>query len=211
MKEYPFIYGSIGTHPCNTQEDIYKLRNIYSINSNFIYFLKKHKEMMGLGETGLDYNYTVKTKNIQIHLLKIHVRLSIKYGLPIIIHTRNATKDTILFLKKYEGIIKGIVHCFSDTKGLAQAALTSEFYISVSGIPTFKKSVTNRSIIKNFIPTNRMLVETDSPYLSPTPLRNKNNEPSFIQKTISCIANIKQFSIKKLSNSTSKNFFNLIE
>ncbi|WP_367674245.1 TatD family hydrolase [Buchnera aphidicola] len=162
-----------------------------------------------MGETGLDYFYQKKNLKDQIKLFYKHIYLSKKINKPLIIHSRNANKDTIKILQseKSKGC-KGILHSFNYDFKTASKFLDMGFYISISGIFTFKNSIELRSVIKK-IPLNRILLETDSPYLTPFPYRGKENQPSYVYYIAKYLSNLLKIDLEELSYITSKNFFKL--
>lgn len=172
-----------------------------------------HPKVVGLGETGLDYYYEHSPKDIQKKCLRTHINVHKDTGLPLIIHSRDGEQDLLDILKKerigpVDGKAPGVIHCFSGTQEFADEALALGFYISISGIVTFKKTEALREIVKH-IPLNRLLVETDAPFLTPIPHRGKPNEPAFVTYTAQCVAEIKDLSFKELQQATTKNFYDL--
>lgn len=166
-------------------------------------------KVVALGETGLDYFYENSPKEAQKSAFKAHIRLAKKYDLPLIVHTRDADEDTIELLSQEKGKIRGVIHCFSGTQWLAKAALDLGFYISVSGIATFKNSAEIRRIIAEHVPLDRLLVETDSPYLAPLPHRGKRNEPSFVIHVADALAAAKSVTLAEISAATTENYLHL--
>tara|TARA_B110000438_G_C15733890_1_gene615452 strand:+ start:38 stop:811 length:774 start_codon:yes stop_codon:yes gene_type:complete len=206
INKYKNIYGTIGIHPHET-------KNYSNINSTQICDLKKQsKKIIGIGETGLDFYYNNSDKNLQKKIFIAHIESAIKLDLPIIVHSRNAETETLDILKSEakNSNLKTLVHCFTGTKEFAKNLLNIDAYISISGIVTFKNS-TDLANTVSFIPNNKLLVETDSPYLSPIPLRGKVNEPSHIIHTIKKIADIKNVSEKTIIKSTTENFKKLFD
>ena len=179
-------------------------------SNNIIEKVEKNKKIIGIGETGLDFYYNHSEKKDQINSFLEHIDASQKTKLPLIVHTRSAEDDTLKILKKAkeENDLKILIHCFTGTKEFAFKLLDIGAYISASGIVTFKKSKELAQTFKE-IPINRILVETDSPYLAPEPLRGKTNEPSYITHTVRFLSDLKNISYEKFSDSTTQNFFNL--
>ncbi len=204
VDRYNSIYGTYGIHPHEAK----KHRNIKS--NDIIENVKKNKKIIGIGETGLDFYYNHSDKSDQISLFLEHISASQKTNLPLIIHTRSAEFETFKILKESvkKSNLKILIHCFTGTKDFAFKLLDIGAYISASGVVTFKKSKELVDTFKN-IPMDRILVETDSPYLAPEPLRGKSNEPSYITHTVKFLSNLKKVSYDKFSEQTSKNFFNL--
>ena len=206
--KYKNIWCTTGIHPNNvpkkiSNNEIEKL--IFTLNKN----LSKNK-VIGVGETGLDYFRTIQNKKNQIAYFDAHLYAASENNSPVIVHTRNADADTINCIdksfKKY--CTRGLIHCFSSTKELAAKVLDNGFYISFSGMITFKKASNLLDIVK-YVPLDRLLVETDAPYLAPEPYRGKRNEPSFIRQTLNKIAEIKKIDSDELAKITTNNFFTL--
>jgi TatD DNase family protein len=198
------VYGSYGIHP-------HEAKNHKSINSiDIIKKAKLNKKIIGIGESGLDFYYNHSEKKDQIDLFLQNIEAAKKINLPIIVHTRSAELETFEILKKEvkKGNLKILIHCFTGSKEFAFKLLDLGAYISASGVVTFKKS---QELAKTFekIPLNKLLVETDSPYLTPEPLRGKTNEPSFITHTVKFLSKLKKVSFEQLSDVTTQNFFKL--
>ena len=204
IKDYSSVYGTYGIHPHEAK----KHKEIKS--NNIIEKVEKNKKIIGIGETGLDFYYNHSEKKDQIDSFLEHIDASQKTKLPLIVHTRSAEDDTLRILKKAkeENDLKILIHCFTGTKEFAFKLLDIGAYISASGIVTFKKSKELALTFKE-IPINRILVETDSPYLAPEPFRGKPNEPSYITHTVRFLSDLKNISYEKFSDSTTQNFFNL--
>lgn len=202
-EKYPFIYTAVGVHPHNAAE----YENIKAED-----FIKEtmHKKVVGIGECGLDYFYDYAPKETQIKIFREQIIAAQETGLPLIIHTRDADDDTIALLKEMyqEKPFTGEIHCFSSSKKLADFALSIGFYISASGILTFNKSQDIREIFAD-LPLDRLLVETDAPFLAPIPLRGRRNEPAFVKYTAEKLAQIKDIPFDELAQITSDNFYRL--
>ena len=170
----------------------------------------KNNKVVGLGETGLDFFRGKENRTNQIESFMLHLFLSGDKKYPTIVHTRDADDDTINCLnesvKKYSST--GLIHCFTSTKQFAKKALDNGFYISFSGIITFKNAIDLVDVVK-YIPLDKILVETDSPYLAPVPFRGKRNEPSYVNYTLEKISQIKNIKKDELTKITTKNFFTL--
>lgn len=204
---YPQVFCSVGVHP----HDAADYRNGFEGDTlyNQIKLLSQHPKVVGIGETGLDYYYNNSPKDDQISAFSDHIRASIDLDLPLIIHTRQADEDTITCLEEVGmSKAKGVFHCFSGSADLAQKALELGFYISFSGILTFKNANDLRQIAQE-VPLNRILVETDAPFLAPLPHRGKRNEPAFTRYTAELLANLKGLSYSAIETVTTNNFFNL--
>lgn len=197
------IYTSVGVHPelADKYDDISDVDILNYVQS---------PKVIGIGECGLDYHYNADTKEKQLKLLQQHVTAAQKSGLPLIIHNRESDDDMITLLKEAykKQKFKGELHCFSSSEKLAEFALSIGFYLSASGIITFKKSEDIRQIFQN-VPVNRLLIETDSPYLAPIPHRGQRNEPAFVVNTAEVLANLKKMDIEELAQVTTDNFLTL--
>ena len=204
LDTYNCVYGSYGIHP-------HEAKNHKDVKfEDIIKRAKENKKIIGIGESGLDFYYNHSDKKDQIDLFLEHIEASKKTGLPIIVHTRSAESETFDLLKNSikEDNLKILIHCFTGSKDFAFKLLDLGAYISASGVVTFKKS---RDLANTFkqIPLDRLLVETDSPYLSPEPLRGKPNEPSHLVHTVKFLSKLKKISFEDVSTSTTKNFFKL--
>ena len=193
------IYGTIGIHPHECSD--------HQITSDYIVEnFNKHPKIIGIGETGLDFFYNNSEKNEQILSFRQHIEASIKTNVPIIIHSRNAEDETFDILNSYKNRnLKILMHCFTGTKKFAEKLLTLNSFFSASGIITFKNSIDLQETF-NFLPLDKILIETDSPFLAPVPNRGKKNEPSFIDFTAQKMAEIKNISKTELIKSTTDNF-----
>ncbi|MDB4110442.1 TatD family hydrolase [Amylibacter sp.] len=199
-EEHEAVYYAAGTHPMSAaSEPLASVDQLIEIS--------QHPKMVGIGETGLDYHYTAESAEIQKTSLKIHIEAARETNLPLIIHSRAADEDMATILKDEfkKGQYKCVMHCFSSSVELAKLSLELGFYLSMSGIITFKKSEELRSIFK-LAPIDQVLVETDSPYLSPVPFRGKRNEPSYTAHTAEVGATIYGVDYITFANQTTKNF-----
>jgi TatD DNase family protein len=196
----PDIWATVGIHPHEAQatpDDIIdRLADMVA-----------HPKVIGIGETGLDFHYDHSPRERQAELFRAQCRLARAAGLPVIVHSRNADTETAAILKE-EGVTRGIIHCFSTTRALSEPALALGFHISISGIVTFKNADELRGIVGE-IPLDRLLIETDAPYLAPIPMRGKTNEPAFIVHTAAKVAALKGISAEELGRITTDNFFRL--
>ncbi len=193
------IYGTIGIHPHESSTNIITAKEI--INN-----LNHNKKIIGIGETGLDFYYNNSEKDKQISSFKEHIKASIKTNFPLIVHSRNAESETFEILNEYKNEnIKILMHCFTGSKKFSEKLLSLNSYFSASGIITFKNSVDLQETFKS-IPVEKILIETDSPFLAPVPKRGKKNEPSFIDFTAAKLAEIKNISKKELIELTTNNF-----
>jgi TatD DNase family protein len=202
-EQYPNIWCSIGTHPHNAEDEIH-------ISKKTMIEICKNKNVIGIGETGLDYYYENSKKDSQIQSFYKHIEVSRETNLPLIIHARDADNDIIdILIEEYKKQkFTGVIHCFTASQELAAAALSIGFYISFSGIITFKNAEKIRKSCE-IIPINKILVETDAPFLAPMPYRGKRNEPAYITETIKKVAEIKNISLEDTTKFTTNNFFNL--
>ena len=193
------IYGTIGIHPHET--------NIDTIDSNqIVNSLNNNNKIIGVGETGLDFYYNNSEKNKQISSFVEHIEAAIKSNVPLIVHSRNAEKETFNILNQYKNKkLKILMHCFTGSKEFSKKLLDLDAYFSASGIITFKNSIELQNTFKS-LPLDKILIETDSPFLAPVPKRGKKNEPSFIDFTASKFAEIKDISKVKLIELTTNNF-----
>lgn len=203
-QEHPNLYASVGVHPDyeDTPEPTFEF---------LVETANKHHKIVAIGETGLDYyrmgDRSYESMEWQRERFRTHVRAAIAAKKPLIIHTRSASEDTIKILKE-EGahVIGGVMHCFTESLEVAIKAMEMGFYISFSGIVTFKSAKDLQDTCKQ-VPLERMLIETDSPYLAPIPYRGKTNEPAWVANVGEFIANLKGISVEDLANQTSKNFY----
>ena len=201
IEKYKNIYGTFGIHPHESKK--YK-----NIDSKFILNLKKkYKKVIGIGETGLDFFYNYSDKKIQKKSFIEHIEAATQLNIPLIVHSRDAENDTYEILKseKKNSNLKILIHCFTGSQNFANKLLDLGCYISVSGIITFQNSIELANTV-SFIPIENLLVETDSPYLSPHPLRGKSNEPSYIVHTINKLSQIKNISKEDVIAYTTNNF-----
>ena len=196
------IYGTYGIHPHEAKND--KVTSKKIINE-----INKNKKIIGIGETGLDFYYNHSDKSDQIKSFNEHIDAAIELNIPLIIHSRNADSDMLRILNDFKkNNLKILMHCFTGSKTFAKELLNLDAYFSASGIITFKNSIDLQETFK-FIPMEKILIETDSPYLAPVPYRGKKNEPSFVKYTAEKLASIKDITTEHLVKTTSYNFNNL--
>ncbi|HVA14526.1 MAG TPA: TatD family hydrolase [Stellaceae bacterium] len=195
----PDIWCSVGVHPHEAE--------VEPASTEMLVELTRHPKVVGIGETGLDFYYEHSPRARQAEIFRAHLAASRATGLPIIVHTRDADPETIAILEE-EHPPAGVIHCFSTGRALAEHALALGFYISLSGILTFKNAQALRDIARD-LPLDRLLVETDAPYLAPVPMRGKTNEPAFITHTAALVAQLKGVTPDELARATSANFFRL--
>ena len=202
VKFDPMIYGTYGIHPHETSNDIVTKGEI-------IKNIENNKKIIAIGESGLDFYYNHSDRNKQITSFKIHIEASIDLNIPIIVHSRNAENETYDILKNYIRYKpKILMHCFTGSSKFAYKLLTLNSYFSASGIITFKNSNNLRDTFK-VIPNDKLLIETDSPYLAPVPHRGKKNEPSYIKHTLESLAHVKNIEKNEIEKITSNNFNSL--
>ncbi len=202
-ERYPDVWCSVGVHPHEAEKE-------GQGTPDRLIELARHPKVVGIGETGLDYYYEHSPRQQQIDSFRAHIAAARQAGLPVIVHTRDADDDTIAVLEDEmgKGAFTGLIHCFTGTQRLADAALRLGLFISVSGIATFKNSTALRAVIAN-VPLERLLVETDAPFLAPVPHRGKTNEPAFVVHTATMLAELKGVSAENLATATTDNFFRL--
>jgi TatD DNase family protein len=204
VDKYRNVYGTFGIHPHETKSN-------QNVDTSFIKDkLKNKKKIIGIGETGLDYYYNHSDKDIQKKSFVDHINAAKYLNMPVIVHSRDAEQDTFNIIKneKKNSNLKVLIHCFTGSKEFAHKLIDIGCYISISGIITFKNSLELVRTVEN-IPIDSLLVETDSPYLSPVPFRGKPNEPSYIKHTIKKISEIKKIDEDLVMKKTSSNFINL--
>ncbi len=200
---YDNIWCTVGVHPHNAALEP-------KTSSQTLISMAKNAKVIAFGETGLDFYYNHSPKKQQITLFRQHIEAAREASLPVVIHSRDADEELVRVLNdEYKvGTFTGVIHCFSGSPKLAEAALQLGLYISISGIVTFKNSHDLRNIIKT-IPIDRLLVETDAPYLTPAPHRGKCNEPAYTALTANKVAELKEVNLDILASNTTRNFFQL--
>lgn len=201
--QFDNFYASVGVHP--DYEDIQEPTVEELVN------LAKHPKIIAIGETGLDYFRLTGDLEWQRERFRTHIRAAILANKPLIIHTRSAAEDTLRIMQE-EGAsrIGGVMHCFTESLEVALAAIEMGFYISFSGIVTFKNAAQIKAVAQA-IPLNRILVETDSPYLAPIPFRGKTNQPAYVKYVAQEIANLRGISLEAVMSATTENFFALFK
>lgn len=202
-KRFDGIYASVGIHPLDLAD------NVEAVDA--LVALADDECVIAIGETGLDYYYTQDNKEAQQESFFNHLRASAISGKPSIVHTREAREDTLSIIREAaDPDIAGVLHCFTESLEMAKAALDLNFYISFSGIITFKNAADLRDVVAH-VPLERMLVETDSPYLAPVPYRGKKNEPKYVVEVAQCVAEIKGVSFEQVVEQTANNFDRLFK
>ena len=193
------IYGTFGIHPHETKNNQIDKQTI-------IKAVEENNKIIGIGETGLDFFYNHSNKERQISSFEAHIEASIELSRPLIIHSRNAEKETFDILNSYKNSnLKILMHCFTGSLDFSKKLLLLNAFFSASGIITFKNSIELQNTFKT-IPLKKLLIETDSPFLAPIPMRGKKNEPSFIKFTLDKLSTLKEISVQEMSNITTDNF-----
>jgi TatD DNase family protein len=197
------VYCSVGTHPHNAHEEP-------DITAGALAELTEHPKVVAIGEAGLDYHYDNSPREAQAAGLRVHVEAARRTGLPLVIHAREADADLAAILRGEmgKGAFPAVLHCFSSGRGLAEAGITLGHYVSFSGILAFKNSQDLRDIARD-LPADRILVETDAPYLAPPPHRGKRNEPAFVVHTAAALAEARGVTPEEIAERTTENFFRL--
>lgn len=202
-ERFPNVFCSVGTHPHSAAEET-------DVTVAELVDLARHPKVVGIGEAGLDYHYDHSPRDIQAASFRVHVAAARETGLPLIIHSREAEADTAAILEEEmaHGAFTPLLHCFSSRRVLADRALAIGAYVSFSGILTFRQAGDLREIAGQ-APNDRVLVETDAPYLAPVPLRSKTNEPAYVVHTLKVLADCRNTSYAEIAKTTSDNFFRL--
>ena len=204
-ERYDDVFCSVGVHPHEAAEE-------GQASPDRLVALAAHPKVVGIGETGLDYYYEHSPRAAQQESFRAHIRAARETGLPLIVHSRDADEDTVSLLREAhaEAPFTGVIHCFTAGAALAEAALELGLYISIAGVVTFKKADALRETVSR-VPLERLLVETDAPYLAPVPMRGKRNEPAFVAHTAERLAALKGVSPEALAQATSENFGRLFD
>ncbi|AQQ67732.1 hydrolase TatD [Microbulbifer agarilyticus] len=198
---YPDVVCSVGVHPLDVDSGLADVNKLKSLSAQ--------PNVVALGETGLDYYYSTETREVQQQSFVAHLQAADQIGLPVIVHTRDARQDTIDLIKEHGSREHaGVLHCFTESWGMAKAALDLNYYISLSGIVTFKNAEELREVAKQ-VPLDRLLVETDSPYLAPVPHRGKPNIPAYVREVAEFIADLRGLPYEELARITTENFYRL--
>jgi TatD DNase family protein len=202
---YDNVFCTVGTHPHNAHEEL-------DVSVAELVALAQHPKVVGLGEAGLDYHYDKSPRDAQMTGFRNHIAAARETGLPLVIHTREAEDDTARVLEQEmaKGAFKAVLHCFTSQRWLAERGVELGLYVSFSGILTYKTAENLRDAAKA-LPEDRILVETDAPYLAPVPFRGKSNEPAFVAKTLETLAQARGVSRDHMAAATSANFFRLFD
>lgn len=206
-EQYPNVYASVGVHP--------DYEDTPEPSVDELVRLAQHPRIVAIGETGLDYYRLQGDLEWQRERFRTHIRASRATGKPLIIHTRAASEDTIRIMREEgagiaDGGVAGVMHCFTESLEVAKAAMELGFYISFSGIVTFKSAKDLQAVARE-VPLEKMLIETDSPYLAPVPFRGKMNEPALVRHVAEFIATLKDVPVDEVAKQTTDNFFNLFK
>src|ERR1700736_6191222 len=196
------VWCSVGAHP-------HEAKDHAELVPEELIALSAHAKVVGIGETGLDFHYNLSPRDTQEHVFRTHIAASRATGLPLVIHAREADREVARILEE-ERPPPGVMHCFSSGRALAEAALALGFCISISGIVTFRNAEELRAIVRD-VPLERLLVETDAPYLAPVADRGRRNEPAYVAATAAAVAALKQIEPAALAAVTTDNFFRLFD
>ncbi len=201
--ENPNVFCTVGTHPHNAHEEL-------DVTSDDLVKLAEAARCIGIGEVGLDYHYDLSPRDAQAQGFRVHIDAARRTGLPLVIHSREAEDDTISILTEEmaKGAFTPLLHCFTSHRRLADSAVAMGGYVSFSGILTYKSAQDIRDTAAA-LPLDRIIVETDSPYLAPVPFRGKDNEPSYVVKTLETLASVRGLPVEEMARITTDNFFRL--
>ncbi len=201
-EDHENVFCTVGTHPHNAHEE--------DVSAAELVHLARHPKVVGIGEVGLDYHYDLSPREAQMKGFRTHIAAARESGLPLVIHTREAEEDTARVLEEEmsNGAFKALLHCFTSKQWLAERAVELGLMVSFSGILTYKNADDLRATAKA-LPQDRLLVETDAPFLTPVPFRGKSNEPSFVAQTLEHMAMVRGVSRDEMAKTTSDNFFRL--
>lgn len=201
-ENHPDVHATVGVHP------LYKESR--EPDADELVGLADHPRVVAIGETGLDYFYAEEQRGWQKRRFVEHIHAARRTGLPLVIHTRGAKADTLALLREHGTGVTGVLHCFTEDLDMAEQAMGLGFYISISGIVTFRNAEELRETVRR-LPLERLLIETDSPWLAPVPHRGKPNEPRFVARVAECVAELKGVSVAELARVTRDNFFALFK
>jgi len=203
IKDYENIFSSVGVHPLSAGKAVASVDALTK--------LAQLPRVVAIGESGLDYYYQQDTIEAQKENFVNHLKASAETGLPIIVHTRDARQDTLDLIREH-GCDKtgGVLHCFTESLEMAKEAMEMGYYISFSGIVTFRNAEELREVVRN-VPLDRLLIETDAPYLAPVPHRGKKNEPKYVVEVAQCIADLKGVTLEELAKISRNNFYKLFD
>lgn len=201
-EEHANVFSAVGVHPLDCHEMVPDIDTVKA--------LAAHPKVVALGETGLDYHYANSEGVLAVQRQSFinHLQLGSELNLPVVVHTREARDDTVVFLQQYAGEARGVIHCFTESLEMAKQVLDLGFMISISGIVTFNNASALRDVVR-YVPIESLLIETDSPYLAPVPHRGKTNEPKYVAEVGAYVASLKGVSVETLGQQTSDNFFRM--
>ncbi|EKF75197.1 TatD family deoxyribonuclease [Alcanivorax hongdengensis A-11-3] len=200
-ERYDNVFASVGVHPLYKESREPQVAELVERAA--------HPRVVAIGETGLDYFYAREQRDWQQRYFVAHIQAARETGLPLVIHTRGAKDDTLALLREHGGgEVRGVLHCFTEDLDMARQAMDMGFYISISGIVTFRNAEALRETVRE-LPLERLLIETDSPWLAPVPYRGKPNEPRYVAQVAECVASLKNVSVETLAAATAENFFTL--
>lgn len=201
-ERYEGIYASVGVHPMDVNDQLVSVADLRQLAAS--------PKVVAIGETGLDYHYSTDAAELQRDSFAVHLQLAGELKKPVIVHTRKAQDDTLNLIRRHgDPDAGGVLHCFTESWDMARQALDMNYHISFSGIVTFKNASELREVVKQ-VPLERLLIETDSPYLAPVPFRGKSNEPKYVVEVAHCVAELKGISVEQLAEITSNNFNKLM-
>jgi len=201
VRAYPFVSVSAGMHPMADESDAFTVEYLAELASD--------EKVVAIGETGLDYYYHKDHPQWQQERFRAHIQVANELDKPVIVHTRDAGDDTLAILKQENAErCGGVIHCFTETQAFADKALELGFMISISGIVTFRNADALRAIAKT-IPDDRLLIETDSPYLAPVPFRGKQNQPAYVEQVAETLAQVRDTSVEHIAEISRNNFYRL--
>ena len=194
---YPSVYAAVGIHP-------HEVKGIDAGTYDALRVLAQQEKVVAIGEIGLDFFYDLSPREVQLRRFAEQLDLALELDLPVIIHDREAHAETLRILQQRKGRLRGVLHCFSGDAAMARECLALGFYLSVAGPVTYRKSEQLRAVARE-IPAERLLIETDAPYLAPQPYRGKRNEPAYVVETARCVAEIRGISLGELERVTEEN------
>jgi TatD DNase family protein len=201
--DFAQIDASLGVHPLQvkTAADLASVEQL-------VYLVSQHDKVVAIGESGLDYYYDETTKELQQLSFINHLQVGAKLNMPVIVHTRDAREDTLELIARHGGKAAGVLHCFTESLEMAIQAIDLGYMISISGIVTFKNAAELKEVVRQ-LPLDKILIETDSPYLAPVPFRGKQNLPKYLVEVAQYVADLKGISIEALADITSQNYYQL--
>lgn len=198
VSAYPQVSASVGIHPLSDE--------IADFSAQWLEQEAGNPSIVAVGETGLDYHYDPQSADVQQRAFQLHLEVAAKVGKPAIVHTREAREDTLALIRRYADIdVGGVLHCFTEDWSMAEQLLDLNYHISFSGIITFRNAAPLREVVRR-TPLEKILLETDAPYLTPAPYRGRSNEPCYVRQVAECVAEVKGISVEEVAEVTSANF-----